>query len=195
MHKSKINYDTKTDFQLVELAKLDDDEARNTLVMRHTNLIHYIIHKYRIKSREDREDLFQECIIIFLKSINKFKFGYNVKVTSYIAWWIHAHIRKLKKESIENESFLIDTDISDSEEAMNSHYGCSPSIDFVNVLSAEERQLVDFLFEQKLSLTNIAERTNTTMGQVFSKKEKLLKRLRKIIRNDNNFTERAAAIK
>lgn len=195
MYKSKINYDNKTDLQLVELAKLDDNEARNVLVIRHSKLIHYIINKYRIQNKEDREDLFQECIIIFLKAIDKFKFDYNVKVTSYAAWWIHAHIRKEKKENLESKSFFIDTDISDSEEAMNCHYGYSPSIDFLNVLSAEERQLFTYLFEQKLSLTNIAERTHTTMGQVFSKKEKLLKRLKKIIRNDNHFTERAAAIK
>lgn len=193
--KRKIDYSTKTDLQLVELAKLEDNDARNVLVLRHTSLIRYIIHKYNVRNKEDREDLFQDCCLAFCKAIDKFKDGYNSKITSYAAWWIHAHI-KLEINKRKHAALYLDLDdVSEHREACNIPSCNTDSIDFINVLSDEERKLADSLFNNKEKLTDVANNTQQTTGQVFSKKEKLLKKLRKIIRNDRNYTERTSAFK
>lgn len=187
-----IKYSEKTDNQLAELSQFGDIDARNNLVLRHQKLVKFLINSYsksyytktgKPLPKEDLEDLFQECMIVFCKQVNKFDFSKKVKVTTYIAQWLHAKIiTYLKGKNVDDDN-LIDIDIHDWYDAL---YISSPEdLDEIGIiLNSEEKELYLKLFHEKCSLTFVAKQRSVDISVVFTQKEKLFNKIRNFFRKD-----------
>ncbi len=189
--KVTVDYSTRTDRQLVDLAIMGDVDARNYLVSKHLNLIWKIVRKYKLPDERDNWDLFQECTIEFCRAIDKFKFIYkNIKVTSYAAYWMHA---KIKKFISDNGRIKNHTDDEDIEEHPIVHSLSSEPqlLEVINILSEKELELFNNLYVFKLSLTDIAAQRSEEEGRevklltIFMEKKRMLKKVKEALASDN----------
>lgn len=189
---TQLKYEKFSDLALVELAKMDDIDARNTLLVRHLKLIKYIVFQYHLPNKQDRDDLVQECTLEFIRAIAKYKFDKKTKITTYAAQWMHARIQHFLKQKHQRYQLYISESVEDWPDC--SALGCEPSYNnYVRCLTEEEIELINQLYKDQLSLSDIArEHQNSSTIKVYNQKERLLKKLRKAEKCDNQQADRTS---
>ena len=81
------NYE-ENDSELVFLVQEENEEAKEALIKKYTTLINSIVYKYlkHVKTLGiDKKDLYQEGLLGFLESIDKFEEERNIKFNTYIS--------------------------------------------------------------------------------------------------------------
>lgn len=71
MHTEGVNYDNLTNKQLLNLTKNNDIQARNHLVMKNKNLVHYTI-KHHNYTHGEYEDMYQDGLVGLIHGIQDY---------------------------------------------------------------------------------------------------------------------------
>ena len=112
----KINnlcsYEDKNDIFLIEAVKLGDTDAFSALIERYSGIIEYNLSSFAMRvlrlnswfDNTDKDDLFQECSIIFFKAIKHYDFNFNVKFSTYANVCIKNYLITLYKKYIKTNS-------------------------------------------------------------------------------------------
>lgn len=77
---------------LAERARAGDEEAAGRLVRSHLGFVVHIARRYR-RFGLPLNDLVQEGTIGLIHAVRRFDPGRNVRLCTYAAWWIRAHIQ------------------------------------------------------------------------------------------------------
>jgi RNA polymerase sigma-32 factor len=77
---------------LAERARAGDEDAAGRLVKSHMGFVVHIARRYR-RFGLPLNDLVQEGTIGLIHAVRRFDPGRNVRLTTYAAWWIRAHIQ------------------------------------------------------------------------------------------------------
>lgn len=77
---------------LAERARAGDEEAASRLVRSHLGFVVHIARRYR-RFGLPLDDLVQEGTIGLIHAVRRFDPGRNIRLCTYAAWWIRAHIQ------------------------------------------------------------------------------------------------------
>jgi RNA polymerase sigma-32 factor len=77
---------------LAERARAGDEEAAGRLVRSHLGFVVHIARRYR-RFGLPLDDLVQEGTIGLIHAVRRFDPGRNIRLCTYAAWWIRAHIQ------------------------------------------------------------------------------------------------------
>lgn len=83
--------------QLVKLAKLGDEEAKNILVSENSPLIKSIIKRFRNFGIE-YEDLYQLACVGFMKAVNNFDEGFEVRFSTYVVPMVLGEVKRFLRD-------------------------------------------------------------------------------------------------
>jgi RNA polymerase sigma factor (sigma-70 family) len=123
------------------------------------------------------EDLEQEGMIGLLKAADKFEDDKNAKFSTYATYWIKKKILeaidKEKKGSLDSIK-LIDESVETREDALKT----SQYLKLPQNMPDIERQILRMLFEEQLTLKEIAQELEISRERVRQLKEKALRRMR-----------------
>ena len=180
---SKKQYKTKTQEELIELAKFNNLDALEELIKRNQSSV-YALFYYLSGNCEDILDLTQEALlkmaknIKYLKDPSKFKSWLNQIVTRLFYDYIRAKSRKLqtipidKKGEDEEDKFSINEvpckTCTPEQKTLNTELNCIIENSIQKLPDAFRLAIVLREF-QGLSYEEIAEITNTNVGTVKSR--------------------------
>ncbi len=123
------------------------------------------------------EDLEQEGMIGLLKAADKFQDDKNAKFSTYATYWIKKKILeaidKEKKGSLDSIK-LIDESVETKEDELK----ISQYLKLPQNMPDIERQILRMLFEEQLTLKEIAQELEISRERVRQLKEKALRRMR-----------------
>ena len=123
------------------------------------------------------EDLEQEGMIGLLKAADKFEDDKNAKFSTYATYWIKKKILeaidKEKKGSLDSIK-LIDESVETKEDELK----ISQYLKLPQNMPDIERQILRMLFEEQLTLKEIAQELEISRERVRQLKEKALRRMR-----------------
>lgn len=115
------------DSELLYLIRLDNQDAKNFLIIRYKKRIYGLINSFFEKKSIkglDYEDYFHDCFIVFLKCLKLFDEEYNFY--SYVTSAIEKELKKLIKKEINNRDLLsIDMDLRDKDYLMDCVNDCN----------------------------------------------------------------------
>jgi len=108
------SYENESDNFLIEAVKLGNDTAFSVLIDRYSGIIDYNLSAFTLRvfrlnswfDNTDRDDLFQECCIIFLKAIKHYDYKLEVKFSTYVNTCIKNYLISLYRKYIKNSSYV-----------------------------------------------------------------------------------------
>lgn len=123
------------------------------------------------------EDLEQEGMIGLLEAVDKFREDKGAKFSTYATYWIKkrilAAIDKEKRSSLDSIK-LIDESVETKEDELKTSQYLKLSQNMPDI----ERQILRMLFEEQLTLKEIAQELEISRERVRQLKEKALRRMR-----------------
>jgi len=146
---------------LLNLAQAGDEQAKEILISENSPLIKSVIRRYKNKGVED-DDLYQLGCMGFVKAINNFSAGYNVKFSTYAVPMIAGEVKRFLRDdgsvkvsrSIKHNAILIKNYIAKHQ----AEYGAEPSIEQISKQFNLEPQDVVFTLEASSQLISIDEK-------------------------------------
>lgn len=147
--------------RLVALSQAGDEHAKEILITENSPLIKSVIRRYKNKGVED-DDLYQLGCMGFVKAINNFSSGYNVKFSTYAVPMIAGEVKRFLRDdgsvkvsrSIKHNAIQIKNYISMYQGAT----GVEPSIDDIAKEFNMEPQDVVLTLEASTQLISIDEK-------------------------------------
>jgi RNA polymerase sigma-70 factor, sigma-B/F/G subfamily len=88
-----MNVKVNRTIELINLAKLGDDNAKDIVVKENLGLVWSIVHRFK-NNFYDKEDLFQIGCVGLIKAINNFNDSYNVQFSTYAVPIIMGEIKR-----------------------------------------------------------------------------------------------------
>lgn len=187
------------DLNLLKLAKKNDMNAKEELIVKYTPLIRKQIKKYSYIDCYDSEDLMQYGILSILKAINTFDLGKSSSFSSYVMWTVcnnfaylcrgnnsdrKAHSLNLQTEA-GDEIIDILVDETNIEEDFINSYEEERISSVIKLLDTDERNLFNFLMYSniKCALKRYSEKYNIDYSKCLYKKKKLASKLRILLNN------------
>ena len=159
--------ENESDRFLIEAAKSGNNDAFAALIDRYYGIIDYnlssfVLRVFHLKSwfdNTERDDLFQECCIIFFKAIKQYDFTFNVKFSTYANTCIKNYLISLYRKYIKNSRYAFVS--LDDRYAVYDTYSISDVAEILDkkilsVLTAYERKVFS-LYMQDKSYKNMAE--------------------------------------
>ncbi len=124
------------------------------------------------------EDLEQEGMIGLLKAADKFKDDKGAKFSTYATYWIKKYI--LTAVDKERKHSLNSTNLNEeiTKDKKTSTIKPSANIEFPSDMPENEKVVLTMLYEEELTLKEIAEELGISRERVRQLKEKGLRRLR-----------------
>ena len=143
---------------LLTLAQLGDNNAKEILITENSPLIKSVIRRYKNRGVED-EDLYQLGCMGFVKAINNFSQDYSVKFSTYAVPMIAGEVKRFLRDdgsvkvsrSIKHNAVLIKNYIA----SYKSLTGTEPSIDAIASEFNMDVQDVVFTLEASTQLVSI----------------------------------------
>ena len=123
------NYDET--LKLLHNAKLGDNQAKNLLIEKNSPLVKSVVRRYKNKGVE-YDDLYQLGCMGFVKAINNFDEGFNVKFSTYAVPMIAGEIKRFLRDdgsvkvsrSIKNQNYIMQK----NKDSVRRERGEAPSI-------------------------------------------------------------------
>ncbi|TVQ76829.1 MAG: sigma-70 family RNA polymerase sigma factor [Flavobacteriales bacterium] len=187
-------YTDAQDAQLVRMYGGGDEKALETLIRRHKDrLFMFILSK--VRDRELAEDVFQDT---FLKIINTIRTSRYNEEGKFIQWAMRIahnlvidHFRREKKQrkvtplgeydfmaNIKDDSLTIEAKIIKEQIE-------SKAISLLELLPAEQREVLEMRIYADLSFKDIAEQTGVSINTALGRMRYALINLRKVIAENN----------
>lgn len=150
------------------------------LIENYLPLVKSIIRKY-LHFGLPREDLEQEGLIGLMEAAARFDESRQVRFSTYATYWIKKRIiaalenekkNSMSSLSLDEEQF----DVPDQTEKSSS----SRQLDLPAGFPEDEKQVLTALFQEELTLSEIADKLNLPRERVRQLKEKALRRLRAV---------------
>ncbi|MFD1038441.1 RNA polymerase sigma factor [Virgibacillus byunsanensis] len=174
----------KTDAELIGLINQNHRPALEEIYERYIKLIYSFVYKFSNGNEEVAKEMVQ---LTFLRLWTT-KSSYDPSKGKFVNWLLTIvrsvcidHIRKEKKHAHPNHHY--DTDrtlnVADSYDQIEETLRETEIAKAKNRLSAAQRRLIDLLYWQGYSLTEIAEMENTPVGTIKSRLHQSLKQLKK----------------
>lgn len=185
------------DINLIKLAKENDFEAKEKLIIKYSPIIKKQIKKYSFINCYDNEDLMQYGIMSILKAINTFDIEKSPSFSSYVKFAIYNNFAYLCRQNnittkasslniqTEEGSEIIDL-IEDKltvEDIFMNNYENEKLFKALNMLDYEDRRLFKFLMYSgvKCPLKRYSEIYNIKYSACLYKKSKLSKTLKNLL--------------
>jgi RNA polymerase sigma-70 factor (ECF subfamily) len=187
-------YTDAQDAQLVRMYGGGDEKALETLIRRHKDrLFMFILSK--VRDRELAEDVFQDT---FLKIINTIRTSRYNEEGKFIQWAMRIahnlvidHFRREKKQrkvtplgdydfmaNIKDDSLTIEAKLIKEQIE-------SKAISLLELLPAEQREVLEMRIYADLSFKDIAEQTGVSINTALGRMRYALINLRKVIAENN----------
>ena len=130
------------------------------------------------------EDLEQEGLIGLLEAADKFRDDKGAKFSTYATFWIKkkmlAAIEKEKKVSLDSIKLTEESVETKEDELKTSQY-----LQLPQNMPSTERKILRMLFEEQLTLKEIAQELKISRERVRQLKEKALRRMRTKVKGEN----------
>jgi RNA polymerase sigma factor (sigma-70 family) len=150
----------------------------NQLIESHKALIHKLAHKYK-HSGVPFEDLVQEGMIGILEAKAHFDSAKNVKFSTYAVYWIKKRmlnaIANEKKHSLDAMQLDSNT-VSEKTDTTTKNADIDSSL--LKDMPEIEKKVILMLYQEQLTLNEIAQKLNITRERARQTKEKALRRLK-----------------
>ena len=150
---------------------------KEKIIIEYLPLVRSIATKYN-KSGISREDLEQEGMIGLLKATNKYKNDKGAKFSTYATYWIKKYV--LAAIDKEKKHFLNFNKQTAETKKENISEDIKPITD-INLpfdMPENEKEVLILLYEEELTLREIACKLNISRERVRQLKEKALRRMR-----------------
>ncbi len=135
------------------------------------------------------EDLFQEGIIGLIEAQKRFLPDKEASFSTYAAFWIKNKILALLDKELKNSKHLsLDNDSSFFEPYVNDNLQedkSSQPLSLKEPIPSDEELVLRKSFEEKKSLSQIAEELNISREKARQLKQKAMRRFKKQVLNDN----------
>ena len=126
--------DSINQLDLIKLAKIGDENAKESLFKENSPLIKSIIKKFIGKGIE-YDDLYQIACIGFLKAINNFDYNYGVKFSTYTVPMIIGEIKRYMRDNgaikVSRTLKILANKINRFIDKYQTEKGISPSIEYI----------------------------------------------------------------
>ncbi|GAA0432951.1 hypothetical protein GCM10008983_06980 [Lentibacillus halophilus] len=174
----------KTDAELINLVNQKYRPALEEIYERYIKLIYSYVYKFSNGNEEAAKEIVQ---LTFLRLWTT-KSSYDPSKGKFINWLLTIvrsvcidHIRKEKKHALPNHHYDTDRtlDMADPEDQLEEMLQDTEISKAKNRLSATQRRLINLLYWQGYSLTEIAEMENAPVGTIKSRLHQSLKQLKK----------------
>lgn len=160
-----------TDQELVNLARSDNEEAKEELFRRSKDTITYSIRRYKAGfykglNPADIEDLSSECSIAVMDAINKYDGERGAGFTHFLKYTIKRRLYKWVENRVED-----DNNVAHVSEATMNNIAAPHLLDqirrdlIISVKNERDRYIID-LFLQGMRQTEIADEFKITKGRV-----------------------------
>ncbi|MBP1864267.1 RNA polymerase sigma factor (sigma-70 family) [Clostridium tetanomorphum] len=174
-------------YQCLQRWREGDSEALAEIVDNFTPLIIKEASKYNVKCYE-YEDLVQHGYLSVIKAVNMFK-GEGQAFVPYCIRAIIVNYKALLKGQIKHHREIPDEFIYDKgeyvftiEDEMIAYEKTKELYEALDKLPLEERQIINGIYIKNNSAKEIAATTNMTYAKVRYRKEKALKKLKKMLK-------------
>lgn len=188
MHAVNETYSTENVNLLVERAIGGDAEAFGSLYDIFVDRIYQYVY-YRVRSKDDVEDITQQVFIRAWKAINK----YRITSKPFIAWLLKISqnlVRDFYRSrkvtiSIDNEMEIPGADESPERQA-ESEYEQKEIRRIISALPDEQRQVIMMKFIEGFSYTEIAASLQKSEGAIRVIQHRALKKMRSMLEEEKN---------
>ncbi len=185
-----------TNEELIPIAKTGDKQAIQTLYDNNIGIMHMLIFENHI-SKQDRDDLLQECYFVLINCINRYDANKDILFISYlsqaITWMIQRKKNLMKKHDndislyskindAENIELIDVIKDSKSEEFIDDYELSYLQSEVQRILAEIEQPARDLTFEnlgKKLSVKYLSRKYSITERDVFNHINKARKNLRR----------------
>lgn len=161
--------------QLKTLLSTKEKERLEVLFNEYSYILKDLVNRYCF-SPENRDDVFQQASLNMLDLLKSYKSEKGVKLEPYLYIFLKGRVKEISTVLVyrkESDSAMLESRLS-------------PPIgsDSINELlpvstSDEDRALLQMYYEEKMTLDEIAQSSNTSVTKVYKKLRKLEKELRK----------------
>jgi RNA polymerase sigma factor (sigma-70 family) len=146
-------------------------------------LIHKLVNKYGWRE-SDREDLFQDCVIVGLKALNK----YEWHAGKFITFLYNSIGRYLRSQTVYYQKWSQVERLLEDIPCKNDEFSLSPKFEFdldilnkCDKLSTKEKRIISMRFTQDYTLDAIGEEVQLCKERVRQVLAKSLLKLRKVV--------------
>ncbi|MEG1002741.1 sigma-70 family RNA polymerase sigma factor [Clostridium sp.] len=185
------------DLNLLKLAKENDMNAKETLILKYSPLVRKQIKKYSYIDCYDSEDLMQHGVLSILKAIDTFDINKSSSFSSYVMWAVcnnfaylcrgnncerKAHSLNVQTEGGDEIIDVLVDNVDIEEDFMNSFEEKRLNL-AVELLDEDFKDLFNFLMysDVKCALKRYSEKHNIPYAKCIYKKKKLASKLRIIL--------------
>jgi RNA polymerase sigma factor (sigma-70 family) len=166
----------RSDFELVEQAKLGSEKAFATLMNRYRDSIYFMLLKM-VNNPSDAEDLTIEAFGKAFRNLDlytpKFAFStwlFKIATNNCVDFIRKKHASPTPldhlQDSMENVTMLIQSDLPDPEESMINHQKIAALKDIVNQLKPRYKSLIEMRYFKEYSYEEISAELKLPIGTV-----------------------------
>jgi RNA polymerase sporulation-specific sigma factor len=199
-------YNNKSDSFLINAVKSGDNDAFSVLVDRYSGIIDYNLSSFALRvfrlnswfDNADRDDLFQECCIIFFKAVKRYDFSFDVKFSTYANTCIKNYLISLYRKYMKNSRYAL-VPFDDKYIAGSLSQACGGIYDAYNgvsdaagILDADAvSALTDF--ERKVLSLYLQDKSYKSMAKILGKNIKSIDNA--VCRIKNKFRQLVSTVK
>ncbi len=127
-----------------------------------------------------RDDLIQEGLIGLMEAEKRFDEKFETKFSTYAVFWIKKQILAAVEKEQKNKEVNVDFLEKTAKAKPTPTIRTSQYLNLPKSMPEKEKKVLRLLYEEELSLKEIAEKMNISRERVRQLKEKALRRLRSI---------------
>lgn len=181
-----LNLKEHSDEELIRLVYLGVHEAFAELVRKHVTTFYYVSLKL-VKSKEDAEDIVQECFLKLWKSPQNFNEEKNVKFTTWFSKVVQNRsldlLRKTKEDNL-SEEFDVADNSKNQLEVVEENYQNQKLGSALQKLKGKEQQAIKLSFFENRKNSESAKIMNLSLQAFQSLLMRSKESLRVILKNE-----------